>query len=131
MRALVVDTHALAWHLTAPEKLGKSARRLLAMADAGKAQAWVPAIVLVEMALLHERGRLRFGADRVVSALAAQPGWQVLALDIEQCLAFAQLAAIRDPMDRLIASATRSVKGATLVSRDEAFDAATIAREWE
>lgn len=131
MRALVVDTHALAWHLTAPEKLGKSARRLLAQADAGQAQAWVPAIVLVEMALLHERGRVRFGADRVVSALAAQPGWQVLALDIEQCLAFAELASIRDPMDRLVASAARALKGATLVSRDAAFDAAKIARAWE
>lgn len=131
MRALVVDTHALAWHLTAPEKLGKSARRLLAQADAGQAQAWVPAIVLVEMALLHERGRVRFGADRVVSALAGQPGWQVLALDIEQCLAFAELASIRDPMDRLVASAARALQGATLVSRDAAFDAAKIARAWE
>ena len=131
MRALVVDTHALAWHLTAPEKLGKSARRLLAQADAGQAQAGVPAIVLVEMALLHERGRLRFGADRVVAALAAQPGWQVLALDIEQCMAFGELPTIKDPMDRLIAAATRAVKGATLVSCDVAFDAVKIARAWE
>jgi PIN domain nuclease of toxin-antitoxin system len=130
LRALVADTHALVWHLSAPQRLGKQARRLLESADAGRAVAHVPAICLVEVALLHQRGRLRFGCDRVIADLAPHPGWQVLALDIEQALAFAALASIRDPMDRLVAAAAR-VLDATLVSADPAFDVTGLRRAWD
>lgn len=130
MQGVVVDTHAVVWHLTAPERLGKNARRLLARADAGDLLAHVPAIALVEVSLLHERGRLRFGADQVVARLARHAGWQILALDIEQCLAFSTLAGIRDPMDRLIAASARAL-GLPLVSADAAFDSAGVERAWD
>jgi len=127
---LVADTHAVVWHLSEPARLGRQARRLLASADAGSAVVFVPAIALVEIALLHERGRLRFGADQVASLLAQQPGWQVLALDIEQCMRFATLPSMKDPMDRLVASASLAL-GAVLVSADEVFDAAGVKRAWD
>lgn len=131
MQGLVADTHAVVWHLTAPDRLGKKARRHLGQADAGRALVHVPAIVLIEISLLHERGRLRFGADRVVELLARQPGWQVLALDIEQSLTFATLAGVKDPMDRLIAAAARAL-GSPLISADEAFDAVEgLDRVWD
>ena len=130
MKSLVADTHAVVWHLTAPKRLGKEARRLLAATDAGRAVAYVPAIALAEMTLLHERGRIRFGADRAIALLARNPGWQVLALDIEQALAFASLVGIRDPMDRLVAAAAQ-VLDATLISADATFDAAGISRAWD
>lgn len=130
MRSLVADTHAVVWHLTEPQRLGKQARRLLASADAGRATVHVPVVALVEIALLHERGRLRFGADRVVAQLARHAGWQVLALDIEQCLRFATLASMKDPMDRLVAASALALD-ATLVSADEVFDGTGIERAWD
>jgi PIN domain nuclease of toxin-antitoxin system len=131
MNRIVVDTHAAVWHLTAPPRLGKRARRLLEQADEGSIVAHVPVIALVEISLLHERGRLRFGADRMVELLARHRGWEILALDIEQGLCFATLAAVRDPMDRLVASAARAL-GCPLVSADETFDAIHgLDRAWD
>ena len=131
MRSLVADTHALVWHLTAPERLGKTARRLFAQADAGRATVHVPVVALVEISLLYERGRLRFGADRVVQLLARQPGWQVLALDIEQCLMFAALTGVKDPTDRLIAASAKAL-ASPLVSADEGFDGIDgVERTWD
>lgn len=130
MRSVVVDTHALVWHLTKPQLLGAQAKRVLAAADAGRTLAFVPAIVLAEISLLSERGRLRFGCVQVVSALAERPGWQVLALDVEQALAFATLPGVKDPMDRLVAAAARALD-AEVISRDETYDAAGIARTWD
>jgi PIN domain nuclease of toxin-antitoxin system len=130
MRSVVVDTHAVVWHLTKPERLGSAARRVLAAADAGRTLAFVPAIVLAEVALLSERGRIRFSCVQVVSALAERPGWQVLALDVEQALAFATLPGVKDPMDRLIAAAARALD-APVISRDETYDGAGIPRTWD
>lgn len=130
MQLLVVDAHALVWCITEPHRLGKKARRLLGLAEHGRATAHVPAICLVEISLLHERGRLRFGADRVVAELARHPGWQVLAMDMEQCMAFTTLAAVKDPMDRLVAASARAL-GCVLVSADAMFDRAGLQRAWD
>lgn len=129
-RDVVVDTHALAWHLTAPERLGKQARRLLDSVDAGRARGHVPAIALVELSLLHERGRLRVSSDQVVAALATRPSWSVLALDIEQCMRFATLPSIKDPMDRLVAASALALD-AVLVSADELLDVPGLSRAWD
>jgi PIN domain nuclease of toxin-antitoxin system len=61
MDRLIADTHAIVWHLTAPRKLGGAARRQFEAADGGRTLCCVPAIALVEIALLHERGRLPAG----------------------------------------------------------------------
>jgi len=130
MRSLVADTNAVVRHLATPDKLGARARRVLADADAARATCHVPVIVLVEISLLYERGRLRFGADRVLEELASRPGWQVLALDIAQSLAFAELAPVKDPMDRLILAAARAL-GAPLISADGALDGRGVTRIWD
>ena len=130
MRSVVVDTHALVWHLTKRQLLGGAAKRILSSADEGRTLACVPAIVITEVAMLNERGRIRIGPAQVVSAIAERPGWQVLALDIEQALAFAALPRIRDPMDRMIAAAAQSLD-APIVSADATYDAAGVARAWD
>lgn len=128
MRSLVADTHALVWHLTEPRRLGKGAARALAAADEGRLLCHVPAICLVEVALLHERGRLRVGLGQVLEVLAGHAGYAVLPLDIEQAVEFAGLVGLKDPMDRLIAAAARVV-GAPLVSADPTFDG-VVERVW-
>lgn len=121
MRSVVADTQALVWHLVEPRKLGKAARRAFAAADAGTLRCHVPAIVLVEVALLGERGRIRVGVQQVLGSLAAHSGYALLPLDAEQCLEFGALVGIKDPMDRLVAAASRVVN-ARLISSDAIFD---------
>jgi PIN domain nuclease of toxin-antitoxin system len=126
---VVTDTHALVFHLVEPGKLGKSARRAFAAADSGKLLCHVPVIVLAEVALLSERGRIRVSLQQVLASLAAHPGYEVLPLDAEQCLEFSALIGIRDPMDRLVAAASRVVH-ARLISSDTVFDA-HLDRIWD
>ena len=126
----VADTHALVWHLMDERRLGKAARRAFRSADQGRTLCHVPAIALVEIALLYEKGRLRSGPAQIVEALAAHDGYAILALDLEQALGFASLPAVRDPMDRLILAAARAV-GARLLSADEALDGHGVERVWE
>lgn len=129
MVRLVADTHAIVWRLTAPRKLGAAARRALAAADEGRWLCCVPAIVLVEIALLRERGRVAIGVDEVVRALAGHPGYAVLALDAEQTVEFAALVGVKDPMDRIVLAAARATQS-RLVSSDGAHDGHGVERVW-
>jgi PIN domain nuclease of toxin-antitoxin system len=127
---LVADTHAVVWHLTAPRKLGVAARRALAAADEGRWLCCVPAIALVEIALLKERGRIGIGVDAVLRALGAHPGFAVLALDGEQAEEFASLVGVKDPMDRLVLAAARATRS-RLVSSDDVHDGHGVERVWD
>lgn len=130
MQRFVADTHALLWHLTEPPRLGKAARRAFASVDRGPAVCGVPAICIVEITLLHERGRLRIGPAQILEKLAGHAGYSILALDLEQAVEFGSLPGIRDPMDRLIAAAAQAI-GARLISADEVFDGLGIERIWD
>ena len=130
MIALLADTHALVWHLTEPNRLGRSARRALIEADAGRRICYVPAITLVEIWLLSQRGKLRIGPAQVVDALADHPGYSVLALDVEQAMEFGSLIGVRDPMDRLVLAAAR-VTRSRLVSTDPALEGYGVERIWD
>ena len=130
MQHVVADTHALLWHLTEPRRLGSAATRAFAAADAGRWLCYVPAIVLVEIWLLHERGRLRIGPAQVLDQLAGHPGYSILPLDIEQALEFGALVMMRDPMDRLIAAAAKAT-GSRLLTADEALGKSGVDVIWE
>jgi len=126
----VADTHALVWHLTEERRLGRAARRLFRSADAGRNLGYVPAISLVEIALLYEKGRLRVSLARILETLAGHTGYAVLPLDLEQSMAFASFPGVRDPMDRLVLAAARAT-GSRLVSADEALDGHGVERIWD
>lgn len=130
MVRLIADTHAIVWHLTAPKKLGAGARRAFTAADAGRSLCCVPAIALVEVALLRERGRIAPGPAEILQALAGRTGYAVLALDGEQALEFASLVGIKDPMDRLIVAAARATR-ARLISADGLLDGFGVDRVWD
>jgi PIN domain nuclease of toxin-antitoxin system len=127
---LVADTHAIVWRLTSPTKLGRAAQRAFEAADSGRWLCCVPAIVLVEVALLRERGRIGVRPEDVLRALQGRQGYAVLALDAEQSLEFGALVGIKDPMDRMVLAAAR-VSGAKLVSSDAVFDGRGVERVWD
>jgi PIN domain nuclease of toxin-antitoxin system len=126
----VADTHALVWHLTSPDRLGRGARRAFAAADSATSLVCVPAITLVEIALLHERRRIGASTARVLETLGDHPGYAVLALDAAQALEFAALVGVKDPMDRLVVAAARATN-ARLISSDEALDGYGVERVWD
>ncbi len=126
----VADTHAVVWHLTDPRRLGRAAVRAFRAADAGRTLCYVPAISLVEISLLHEKGRLRVPLARLLETLAGHAGYSVLPLDVEQALSFASFPAVRDPMDRLILAAAMAT-GSRLVSADEGLDGHGVERTWD
>ena len=123
----MVDTHACVFLLAAPRKLGTSARRALERVQSGHDEAWVPAAVAAELVLLHELGRVRIGLPQLRETFDAIAGLRFLPLDLHQLDQFVSLTAIRDPFDRLIISAARSLR-AELISRDEALGESGLVR---
>lgn len=130
MVSFVADTHAIIWHLTDPRRLARRAKRAFAAADAGRWLCYVPVVALLEIWLLHERGRLRIGPAQILEVLAAHPGYTILGLDIEQALEFGSLASVRDPLDRVILAAAR-VTNSRLVSADDELEDHGIERVWD
>lgn len=130
MPSLVADTHALVWHLLDPRRLGKAARRALDAVDEGRWACHVPAVALVEIWLLHERGRLRVGPAQILETLAGHPSYSVLPFDVEQAIEFGALPGVRDPMDRMIVAAAR-VTGSRLVTADAALAAHGVETLWD
>jgi PIN domain nuclease of toxin-antitoxin system len=126
-RRYVVDTHACVFLLAAPRKLGANAKRALERVEAGRDEAFVPAAVAAEIVLLHELGRIRIGLPQLRETLDSVPGLRFLPLDLDQLDQFASLTAIRDPFDRLILSAARSLK-TDLISRDEELGESGLVR---
>lgn len=126
-RRYVLDTHACVFLLAAPQKLGVHARRALERVESGREEAWVPAAVAAEIVLLRELGRIRIGLPQLRETLDSVPGLRFLPLELDQLDHFVSLTSIRDPFDRLIMSAARSLK-AELISRDEALGESGLVR---
>ncbi len=116
----VLDTQACIWALSAPEKLGRQARAALGKVEAGHGEAWIPAAAVAEIALLRELGRTRVGLGELRTVFEETPHFAFLPLDLPQLDQFVALGSIRDPFDRLLVSAARSL-GASLLSRDQAL----------
>lgn len=117
MNEIVLDTHALVWWLVRPDRLGRRARRTLAAVDRGRATAYVPSIVGVELSLLQEAGRIRFGVAELEAALDRSAHLRLLPHDLAQALEFSLLRSLDDPFDRMLAAAARAT-GRPLVTAD-------------
>jgi PIN domain nuclease of toxin-antitoxin system len=126
MKTLVVDTHALVWHLTWPKRLGKAARRQLLAVDKGVAKALIPAIVLVELTLLREAGRRVIGPLEVEAAIRMNPNISVYPMDLAQSKEFVLAGSIEDPFDRLVIAAARAAD-APLLTADATIQASGLA----
>lgn len=127
MKIAVIDTHALVWYLSDPKRLGKKARRHLSAVDRGRAKVLIPAIVLVELALVREAGRRVIGPVEVEAATAANANLEVLPLDLAQSREFVLLGSCADPFDRMILAAARVV-GVPLVTADERIASSGLAK---
>jgi PIN domain nuclease of toxin-antitoxin system len=118
MKQYVVDTHAFVWWTSRPKRLGRAAARALRDVDAGRARAWIPAIVGVELTLLAEHGRRFAGVAEVEAATFRNDHVRVLPFDLAQATEFALLGALSDPFDRMVVATARAA-GHPLLTADE------------
>jgi PIN domain nuclease of toxin-antitoxin system len=109
MKAYVLDTHAFVWWVSKPARLGKQARRVLSAVDAGRARAWIPSIVGVELTLLGEAGRLKLGVAELEAATKRNDEVRILVHDLAQASEFVFVRSLTDPFDRMVVAAARAI----------------------
>lgn len=124
---LLLDTHALLWYLTTPEKLPAAAHRAIQAAEndvfASLASAW-------EISIKVALGKLVFDAQGLAQALPAV-GVEPLGISLEHAARVAQLPLRhRDPFDRMLI-AQALCESMTLVSRDHALARYGVKLLWE
>ena len=120
MKQYVIDTHAFVWWSSRPKRLGRAAARALRDVDVGRARAWIPAIVGVELTLLAEHGRRLSGVAEIEAAVARNDHVRILPLDLAQAAQFALLGMLSDPFERMIVAAARAT-GHPLLTADESI----------
>lgn len=122
MSAVVADTHALLWYLSNSSKLSTDALTAFEKAEQNGFPIYVPAIILIEMRYLVEKGRDIFESDfqlvvgklnSPLSALTFAPLNQATAEDLEQI----PRSIVPDMPDRLIAATAYNLN-LPLISKD-------------
>ena len=112
---IYLDTHVLVrLYLGQADELGPSARRAME-----EQELVVSPAAILELEFLHEIGRLRPTATRVISALGQDVGLRVSDLPFRTVVDHALNETWgRDPFDRLIV-ANAKADGAALITKDE------------
>jgi PIN domain nuclease of toxin-antitoxin system len=114
---LLLDTHAVYWVLTEPERLSQQAAG--AIPDPTN-DVFVSAASVYEMTFKIAIGKLKLGAD--VAAELTRVGFAQLPLTGQHAYAAGSLPLHhRDPWDRILI-AQAQVEGLTIVTRDPAFE---------
>jgi PIN domain nuclease of toxin-antitoxin system len=131
MKEYVLDTHAFIWWTTRPKRLGRSAARVLRDVDAGRATAWLPSIVGVELTLLAEAGRRLIGVAEIEAATKRNEGIRVLPQELTQVAEFALLASLADPFDRMIVAAARATKRALITADAKIAESGLVDVIWD
>jgi PIN domain nuclease of toxin-antitoxin system len=119
---ILLDTHALIWWLSDPERLPAKARRSIDTAVESEDPIAVSSISLWEIAMLVVRGRLVLSihVDTWITSVEALPFLTFVPVNNRIAVRAVQLSEFphRDPADRIIV-ATAIGMGASLVTADE------------
>jgi len=116
----LLDTHAFAWAVGAPDRLGKEARRAI---ENPRAELWVSAASAFELATKHRRGGFPEAGPIIdrLSDLLDQLRARPLVIAMDHALRAGGFAwAHADPFDRMLAAQAMS-EDLALISTDAAF----------
>lgn len=130
MRALL-DTHALAWVIGDPSRIGKRARTLL---ENPETRILVSPASIWEMSIKHALGEWPEVEPFLDDALGAELLGRLGAVELPIILRHTRLAGAfemshKDPFDRLLA-AQAVLEGVMILSADDALDAFPVNRVW-
>jgi len=133
MGALVIDTHTAVWFLASSPRLSPRAKGEIDEAIAASDPVWVPAICLVELAYLVEKGKLPESAWQSLLELLERPtsGFRAVpfTLDMARALRRIPYAAVPDMPDRML-GATALALNVPLVTSDPRLQAVLPATLW-
>ena len=112
----VVDTHALIWHLTDANRLGREAARVFAAAERGEARLLVSAIVIAELYYADKKFGLFASFEEVFLWLQTSSFIRLISLDAAHVLDFAVDGDVPEMHDRIIAGLARRLSAPLLTS---------------
>ena len=128
---VVLDTCAIIWAVSEPERLPVRAARLLAAADT---EACVSAISCAEIACAAERGRLELDLHwrRWFRHYVESNGWTVLPVQLESIEeAYALPRPFhRDPADRIIVAEARRLSASVVTADAKILDYPHVETVW-
>jgi PIN domain nuclease of toxin-antitoxin system len=131
--SLVLDTRAVVWALLDRSRLSAAALTALETANQGNLPVYVPAICIVEVVYLVEKGRLPNEVKNILMAALDSPESNLKTAPLDRDVAERVGAIPRDAVpempDRIIA-ATAAYLGLPLVSRDRRIQSAGLAIVW-
>jgi PIN domain nuclease of toxin-antitoxin system len=123
---LLLDTHALLWSATAPDRLAPEAKAVL---EDGTHEILVSIVTAWEIAIKQSLGKLDLAqpAERWLPDVLNRTGFEIADLSLSAALRVRSLAwHHRDPFDRLLIAQALD-QGFTIVTRDAVFDAYGVA----
>ncbi len=128
---LVADTHAVVWYFGAQHRrLSRPALRAFREAEEGIRTVYIPTVVLMEMILLEQLGRLRFSYRELRDRLAEHSGFPLEPLTAEDVDEARSVGALDDPFDRLIVGTAMRL-GLALITADAAIaDRSEVKTYW-
>ena len=133
MEAVLADTHAILWYLTADLRISRAATAAMDSATAAGDPIFVSAITMVEIQYLVEKGRLTADDRRIVKAAIddVQNPARLIPIDraIVDALSQVHREEVPDMPDRIIAATAFSL-GVPLLSRDRKIRASQIQTIW-
>ena len=118
----VVDTHALWWYLSSPERLTTAASAVFRLAETGNATIIVPAITVAEFYFLSAKLGQPIPPSELLASLDAVGGIELSDLGRAQLEWLDRFPEIPEMHDRLIA-AEAAFLDAPVVTRDETLTA--------
>jgi len=131
--AFVTDTHALLWHLFNPARLGPKATAAFREVQQGQALLIVPLVVIAEMAMVVEKGRVSATMDQfqaVIAQMQSSTNYQINALTLPLVLTAMQLTQIADIFDRLIVAETQAVNAKLITVDSEIAGSGIVPVVW-
>ncbi len=118
----VSDAHALLWHLYWPQRLGEAAQQVFSDADSGKATIFIPAVVVAEVIMVVQKGRLPGASlDHLIPyfhSMNESENYPLTSLLPETVIASHGYSIIPDIFDRLIVTEA-ILKNLPVITRDQ------------